>query len=108
MLSDAQGIPLAVVVSGANMNDSLALKPLRDPMRVPATAMKVVSTWPTPLVDHAASIINREHGGEISHGIRSCRRARTHDVSIRDVVSRERRSATYGRNGREAPPFAEG
>lgn len=28
MLSDAQGIPLAVAVSGANMHDSLALKPL--------------------------------------------------------------------------------
>ncbi|WP_407704343.1 transposase [Streptomyces spongiae] len=28
MLSDAQGIPLAVAVSGANMYDSLALKPL--------------------------------------------------------------------------------
>ncbi|WP_371541222.1 IS5 family transposase [Streptomyces sp. NBC_00554] len=28
VLSDAQGIPLAVVVSGANMHDSLALKPL--------------------------------------------------------------------------------
>jgi transposase len=28
VLSDAQGIPLAVAVSGANMHDSLALKPL--------------------------------------------------------------------------------
>ncbi|MBP2049891.1 hypothetical protein J2Z21_002827 [Streptomyces griseochromogenes] len=28
MLSDAQGITLAVGVSGANMHDSLALKPL--------------------------------------------------------------------------------
>ncbi|MFF3733408.1 hypothetical protein ACFYXM_24600 [Streptomyces sp. NPDC002476] len=28
MLSEAQGIPLAVAVSGANMHDSLALKPL--------------------------------------------------------------------------------
>ncbi|MFF1544307.1 transposase [Streptomyces sp. NPDC058291] len=28
VLSDAQGIPLAVAVSGANMRDSLALKPL--------------------------------------------------------------------------------
>ncbi|MGX6739148.1 hypothetical protein [Streptomyces xantholiticus] len=28
MLSDAQGIPLAVAVSGASMHDSLALKPL--------------------------------------------------------------------------------
>ncbi|WP_406340878.1 transposase [Streptomyces sp. NBC_01578] len=28
VLSDAQGIPLAVTVSGANMHDSLALKPL--------------------------------------------------------------------------------
>ncbi|WP_405595578.1 transposase [Streptomyces sp. NBC_01092] len=28
VLSDAQGIPLAVDVSGANMHDSLALKPL--------------------------------------------------------------------------------
>lgn len=28
MLSDAQGIPLAVAVSGANTHDSLALKPL--------------------------------------------------------------------------------
>jgi hypothetical protein len=28
MLSDAQGIPLAVAVSGVNMHDSLALKPL--------------------------------------------------------------------------------
>ncbi|WP_443072886.1 hypothetical protein [Streptomyces sp. S465] len=28
MLSDAQGIPLRVAVSGANMHDSLALEPL--------------------------------------------------------------------------------
>ncbi|WP_406469202.1 transposase [Streptomyces sp. NBC_01594] len=28
VLSDAQGIPLAVAVSGANMHDSFALKPL--------------------------------------------------------------------------------
>lgn len=28
VLSDAQGVPLAVAVSGANMHDSLALKPL--------------------------------------------------------------------------------
>ncbi|GAA2313480.1 hypothetical protein Scani_79560 [Streptomyces caniferus] len=34
MLSDAQGIPLAVAVSSANMHDSLALKPLI--RRIPA------------------------------------------------------------------------
>lgn len=34
-------------------------------MSVPATAMKVVSTWLTPLVDHADSSIDRERSGEL-------------------------------------------
>ncbi|WSW29904.1 IS5 family transposase [Streptomyces sp. NBC_01003] len=47
VLSDAQGIPLAVAVSGANMHDSLALKPLI--RGIPAVRSRRGPHWRRPV-----------------------------------------------------------
>ncbi|WP_234310751.1 MULTISPECIES: IS5 family transposase [unclassified Streptomyces] len=47
VLSDAQGVPLAVAVSGANMHDSLALKPLM--LGIPAVRSRRGPRRPRPI-----------------------------------------------------------
>ena len=119
MLSEAQGIPLAVGVSGANTHDSLALKPLvkgipavrsrRGPRRRRPSKLRADKAYPLP-ADTLAWLRKRGIVPRIARpGIESSQRLGRHHWKIGRSISRlfgyRRLTIRYERKGSHFPAF---